>query len=436
MKYRKLNELRLLKNNPRYITKEKLEKLKASIQKNKEYFEARPLILSNRTGDLVIIAGNQRYRAARDLGLKEVPTFLLEGLTEEKEKEIIIRDNIELGDWDFDLLANNFDIEDLEEWGVEIEDIKKEEKEYQKEEAKKKLAEKFILPPFSILDTTQKYWQDRKKTWTILIGNDGVTREDVQLYGYENMTTEVGMKIRKINKNADTSILDPCLCETMLKWFLPYNEAKIFDPFSGGSMGFIASYLGHQFIGTELRPEQAKINNDRIKEYSQSIYYCDDGQNIDKYCEPESQDFLFSCPPYFNLEKYSNLENDASNQDYEGFLKILKNALFKSINALKQNRFACIVMSDVRDKKGNYLTICDEIRKTFIENGCYLYNEIILINSISTGGLLATKYMKNRKVVRRHQEVLIFFKGNAKSIQKEFKNIDDLKMLDNIENII
>lgn len=113
-------EIKELPGNPRTITKAQFEKLKTSIQNNADYFEARPIILSDRTGELVAIAGNQRLKAARALGLKEVPTALIPNLTEEREREIIIRDNVENGDWDFDALANAWDADLLEEWGVEV----------------------------------------------------------------------------------------------------------------------------------------------------------------------------------------------------------------------------------------------------------------------------------------------------------------------------
>lgn len=116
--YRKLSELKKLPNNPRTIKKDDMERLKKSIKDNPDYFEARPIILSNRTGDLVILAGNQRYEAAKALGMDEVPTFLLEGLTEAREREIIIRDNVSNGEWDMDALANEWDIDLLQEWGV------------------------------------------------------------------------------------------------------------------------------------------------------------------------------------------------------------------------------------------------------------------------------------------------------------------------------
>lgn len=117
--YRKLSEMKKLDGNPRKITPEQMFTLKESIQKNRDYFEARPLILSDRTGELVVIAGNQRYEACRELGIEECPTVLISGLTEEREKEIIIRDNVSNGEWDEELLQE-WDSSLLEEWGCSI----------------------------------------------------------------------------------------------------------------------------------------------------------------------------------------------------------------------------------------------------------------------------------------------------------------------------
>jgi len=119
MQYRKLKDLKKLENNPRIIRDKQFQNLVASIKENPKFFEARPLILSNRTGEMVIIAGNQRYEAAKAAGLKEAPTYLMEGLTEAKEKEITIRDNTQQGEWDMGLLAAWDDLP-LIEWGVEL----------------------------------------------------------------------------------------------------------------------------------------------------------------------------------------------------------------------------------------------------------------------------------------------------------------------------
>lgn len=121
--YRSLSELHELPGNPRTIKKDQFEKLKKSLTDNADYFEARPIILSDRTGELVIIAGNQRYKAAKAIGLTEVPTILLEGLSEEREREIVIRDNVENGDWDMDALANEWNAQDLLDWGVDLPEL-------------------------------------------------------------------------------------------------------------------------------------------------------------------------------------------------------------------------------------------------------------------------------------------------------------------------
>lgn len=120
MQYRKLSALKKLEGNPRIIRDKQFQNLVASIRDNPKFFEARPLILSDRTGDLVIIAGNQRFEAAKAAGLKEAPTYLMQGLTEEKEREITIRDNTQQGEWDMDLLSGAWSDLPLIDWGVKL----------------------------------------------------------------------------------------------------------------------------------------------------------------------------------------------------------------------------------------------------------------------------------------------------------------------------
>lgn len=120
MIYRQTETLKKLENNPRTITPEDMERLKESISNNPDYLEAHPIVLSDRTGELVIIDGNQRYEACVQLGMSEVPTSLLHGLTEEREREIIIRANVLNGKWDEMILKDKWDIEELKDWGVDL----------------------------------------------------------------------------------------------------------------------------------------------------------------------------------------------------------------------------------------------------------------------------------------------------------------------------
>ena len=126
IEYRSVKLLKKNPSNPRYIKEKDFMILCKSIKDNPDYFEARPIILSNRTGELVIIAGNQRYEAAIKEGLKKVPTFLIENLTEVREREIVIRDNVSNGEFDWDLLANEWNMEELVEWGIELPEMEME----------------------------------------------------------------------------------------------------------------------------------------------------------------------------------------------------------------------------------------------------------------------------------------------------------------------
>ena len=169
MEYRKLTELKKLPNNPRVIRDKQFKTLCDSIRDNPKYFEAQPVILSNRTGEMVIIAGNQRYEAAKYLKLKEVPTFLIEGLDEAKEREIIIRDNISNGEFDMSALANEWSDLPLVEWGVDLpEDWLNPVEEIEQLTQKGNLADRFGIPPFSVLNAREGWWQDRKAAWIAL----------------------------------------------------------------------------------------------------------------------------------------------------------------------------------------------------------------------------------------------------------------------------
>lgn len=127
IEYRLLDSLVPNPKNPRKAPEGAVEKLAESIKDNPNFFEARPILLSDRTGELVIIGGERRSEAARLLGMEEVPTILLQGLSEAQEDEIMVKDNTHAGVWDAEKLAQ-WDKGKLNQWGVEM-TIKKPEGE-------------------------------------------------------------------------------------------------------------------------------------------------------------------------------------------------------------------------------------------------------------------------------------------------------------------
>ena len=104
-------------NNPRVLRDDKFKKLKKSIQEFPEMLELREIIVDE---DMVILGGNMRYKALKELGIKDVPVKIAKGLTEEQKKEFIIKDNVGFGEWDWDMLANEWDSASLDDWGLDV----------------------------------------------------------------------------------------------------------------------------------------------------------------------------------------------------------------------------------------------------------------------------------------------------------------------------
>jgi len=412
-------------SNPRLIKDDKFHKLVQSLKDFPEMASVRPIVVNQ---DMIILGGNMRYKAIKEAKWKEVPVEVVDW-DEAKQREFIIKDNVGFGEWDWDDLANNWNAEELDAWGLDVpvgftEELEAEEDD-KKVEAITKLQDKFIVPPFSVLNAREGYWQDRKSYWNILISDNGESRDNIEskvnaiVKNWENKPYKGGV----IRENS-ISILDSVLAEIINKWFgLP--GGKTFDCFAGDTVfGYVSSYVGNTFTGIELRKSQSDLNNQRVKGMNAN-YICDDGRNVLNHLEINSQDLLFSCPPYFDLEIYSDLPNDASNQkEYKDFIHILDVAFSNSIKCLKDNRFAVIVCGDIRNEKGNYYRFPDDIKDIFYKNGLILYNELILVQSVGNGALRANRYMNSRKVVKMHEQVLVFFKGNPKEIKLIFPKID------------
>jgi DNA modification methylase len=136
-------------------------------------------------------------------------------------------------------------------------------------------------------------------------------------------------------------------------------------------------------------------------------------------------DFMFTCPPYADLEIYSDMPNDLSNMDYDVFFEVIKTVLTESYSRLKNDRFATVVIGEVRHKNtGAYLGIVPKIIQIMIDAGFHYYNEMILSTPIGNLHMRAGNYMSgSRKIGKQHQNVLVFYKGNIKNIKKEFKKL-------------
>lgn len=420
IEYKKIDDLVPYINNSRTHSAEQVQQIASSI---KEFGWTNPLLLDGENG---IIAGHGRLQAARLLGEKEVPTIQLDGLSEMQKKAYIIADNklaLNAG-WDNELLG--IEVMDLKEFGFNIDLLgfnADELKEFElgndtinndDDYDNGTLAEQFGAPPFSILDTKQGYWQQRRRQWLKLTGNLTETKEGV--LAKDSLMSEI---------NNGSSNFDPVLAELMMKWFAP-TGGKVLDPFGGEqTKGVVAGELGLNYFAVEFRQEQVNVNRDACSNYENIYYACGDSENIDKHIDVRNFDLCFTSPPYYDLEIYSK-EDMSAFGTYEEFMAKYERIFRKCVSMLADNAFLVIKIAEIRDKKtGVYRNFVGDNISLFNKLGLTYYNEIILLNSLGTAPQRAGKLFKHRKMVKVHQNILVFIKGD---IKKAVNNCGDCNM--------
>jgi ParB-like chromosome segregation protein Spo0J len=148
----KISEVKSNPNNPRIIKDDKFQKLVKSIKEFPEMLNIRPIVVN---ADMVVLGGNMRLKACKEAGLKEVAIIKAEDLTEEQQKQFIIKDNVGFGEWDWEDLANNWDAEQLTDWGLDIPDFKHIESE-EREDLSDKIRSEFRIEVICKDETEQE----------------------------------------------------------------------------------------------------------------------------------------------------------------------------------------------------------------------------------------------------------------------------------------
>jgi DNA modification methylase len=214
-----------------------------------------------------------------------------------------------------------------------------------------------------------------------------------------------------------TSIFDPVLCEIAYRWFCPQGGA-VLDPFAGGSVrGIVASRLGRRYVGVELRPEQVVANvaqlhlaGDPAPEWRQG-----DAREIARLAADIEADLIFSCPPYWNLERYSDDPADLSNMTIEEFFAAYAGIIRDAVAQLRSDRFAVWIIGDVRDDAGCYVNLPGRTVQAFEAAGARFYNDAILVTAVGSLPVrVGRQFEVSRKLGRTHQNVMVFVKGDPR----------------------
>lgn len=424
-----------------------------------------------------ILAGNHRVMAAKQLGMERVHVYWVD-VNDDQALKILLADNrtTDLASYDdavlAELLSNldgdnplagtGYDTESITEllgegalpdWLTETQnDLPPVE-----DEPSMLLAERFGAPPFSVLDTRQGYWRNRKQQWMTLGIQSEIGRADNLLKMSDSVRTpqffdkkaemeEIAGRSLSASEVADvlnsgllvdsegesseydggdawqgggTSVFDPVLCELAYRWW-SVRDGVIVDPFAGGSVrGIVAAKLGYSYYGVELREEQVAANveqGNRILGSSHSAQWVQgDSTSRKSWKKAPNADFMFTCPPYADLEVYSDDPADLSNAESDDdFFRLLAEAFANADSFLKDDRFAVVVMGEVRDSKSSALrNIIGGTIEAAQSVGWDYYQDAILLTSAGSLPLRAGRIFNGgRKLGRTHQYVLVFVKGD------------------------
>ena len=428
----KTDEIKPYEKNPRK-NDEAVDVVAKSLE---EFGFQQPLVLD---ADNVIVVGHTRFRAAKKLGLETVPCVVAEGLTDEQINAYRIMDNksAEYANWDNDLLLGEITSlidsgYDLELTGFSEEEITDLKLEFDLSFAYDSvnngaLSDKFGAPPFSVLNARAGYWQDRKKMW-VSLGIESEQGRDDNLLEYSRIA----------RLKTGTSVFDPVLCELVYKWFSAPG-AKVLDPFAGGSVrGIVAAKTGRSYFGIDLRAEQIKANELQAKKIAPAediVWKRGNSQDILSIAKGVEADLIFTCPPYSDLEVYSDDPEDLSTMDYGQFIAAYRDIISKSCSLLRDNSFAAVVVGEIRDKAGVYRNFVGDTVKAFIDAGLDYYNEAILVTMIGSLPLRTERAFNSaRKLGKTHQNVLVFVKGDPIQAAEKSGVVDFSEIQNGTEN--
>lgn len=309
------------------------------------------------------------------------------------------------------------------------------------------LGDKFLLPPFTVLNAREGWWQDRKRAWLELgikseLGRGEDTAGDALLFSTsaQNRLTEIMAQKKSLRSNtmsssnamqytggfedgaagtSGTSIFDPILCELAYRWFSPPG-GMVLDPFAGGSVrGIVASKLGRRYVGIDLSARQIEANCVQATELCTAddpipSWIVGDSRDIETLVT-EQADFIWTCPPYADLEVYSDDPKDLSQLGYAEFAKVYATIIKSTCAKLKPDRFAGIVVGDVRGKDGCYYGFPWDTVAAFKAAGLRLHNEAVLVTAVGSLPIRAGRqFSAGRKLGKTHQNLFVFVKGDPK----------------------
>ncbi len=296
--------------------------------------------------------------------------------------------------------------------------------------------------------STTGLWLRNKRAWNAMIDDAGkkyevenprfASREGCWQgsKGFSNVVLSknkiIDGKVVHDNKktlNGNASVLDPTACEIIANLCMPSGGSRVYNPFGGGvQMGFVSGALGYEYISSEIRENQCDTNNLICSDYNSKWIKSDSSTY-----EPDGMfDLVFSCPPYYRVEKYIDYDGmpPEGEINHLGSYEVFRDTLFKgykkAIESMNDNTFFVVMTGDSRDKTGAYYGCEAEHELFFKDQGLHIYNKIVYLESEFTRFSQAKKTLHSRKWPKADQKIYMFYKGDMKKIKELYPNIGRL----------
>jgi hypothetical protein len=276
------------------------------------------------------------------------------------------------------------------------------------------------IQPWSVLRQDSRKWQNRKGWWRNQGLRDRVGRPDAKVF-------EAGPGSRmhgKISGNGG-SVFDAVLAELCLTWYSPAG-GTVLDPMAGGpTRGIVASTLGRHYTGVDLLPGQVDANRAMAASWALhtgSVSWAVGDAATDLPCRDGGYDYLFSCPPYWRLERYSDDPRDLSAMTLDGFYRAHARIVAEACERLADDAFATWVIGDMRGPSGHLCGLPAAAMDAFRTAGLRMINDQVLVTPV--GSLfwnLARSWRGTRSATRTHQYVLTFVKGDRRRATEKIR---------------
>jgi len=382
-----ISEIKLNPDNPRIIKDEKFKKLVQSIKEFPRMMEIRPIVVND---DMIVLGGNMRLKACQEIGLTEIPVIRASDLTPEQQKEFIIKDNVGFGEWDWDILANEWDSNELSDWCVDL---------------NVKFGKSGNDWNFNYKDLPQNGDQLEEKL--------GFAPHSMW-YSYPREVEGISDNLIALpecnNRNPHKDKYSRTSVEEIRRIILTYmREGDYFLENCCGwsTFGAIAALHGFSGIGVDIWDVALEYSKKQIMHVNGDVEIIEaDGMNLP--FEDNKFDYVYCNPPFMDVELYSGKENDISGKNEIDFINNFDKLMFENYRVVKKGKFCTITISDTRKNKKLKSLLNIVLNSSF--KAKFELHDLVIVEVFGVANMYRKKAFENKRMPKNHEYVITFIK--------------------------